>query len=174
MHPLKSKRKVLTDRKQCIKPMKFCQPISYLNTKKDYQHLNQYLNVQLMCFNWYTSLHNLNAYQIKFFNQLEKRKTCVYTLCMHLVQVIILQGIILFQSLKFYYDEIPCKKANLLVTDLLVLSVTVQSMHVSITSLGLFCLTLNSSLIWSKCHIFVVVVVQSWKQFGLFCPFDNK
>ena len=22
------------------------------------------LNVQLMCFNWYTSLHNLNAYQI--------------------------------------------------------------------------------------------------------------
>ena len=78
-----------------------------------------------MCFNWYTSLHNLNAYQIKFFNQLEKRKTCVYTLCMHLVQVIILQGIVLFQSLKFYDDEIPCKQANLLVTDLLVLSVTV-------------------------------------------------
>ncbi|KAK2155724.1 hypothetical protein LSH36_233g09000 [Paralvinella palmiformis] len=28
-------------------------------------------------------------------------------------------------SLKFYDDEIPCKQANLLVTDLLVLSVTV-------------------------------------------------
>ena len=75
-----------------------------------------------MCFNWYTSLHNLNAYQIKFFNQLEKKETCVYTLCMHLVQVIILQGIALFQSLKFYDDEI---QANLLVTDLLVLSVKV-------------------------------------------------
>ena len=78
-----------------------------------------------MYFNWYTSLRNLNAYQIKFFNQLEKKKTCVFTLCMHLVQIIILQGIVLFQSLKFYDDEIPCKKANLLVTDLLVLSVTV-------------------------------------------------
>ena len=44
---------------------------------------------------------------------------------MHLVQVIILQGIVLFQSLKFYDDEIPCKQANLLVTYLLVLSVTV-------------------------------------------------
>ena len=49
-----------------------------------------------------------------------------------------------------------------------------QSMYVSITSLGIFCLTLNSSLIWTKCHVFVVVVVQSWKQFRLFCPFDNK
>jgi len=56
---------------------------------------------------------------------LKKRKTYVYTLCMHLVQVIILQGIVLFQSLKFYDDEIPYKQANLLVTDLLVLSVTV-------------------------------------------------
>ena len=85
-----------------------------------------------MCFNWYTSLHNLNAYQIKFFNQLEeKRKTCVYTLCMHLmVKVIILQCIVLFQSLKFYDDEIPCKQANLLVTDLLVLSVTVVNARV--------------------------------------------
>ena len=42
---------------------------------------------------------------------------------MHLVQVIILQGIVLFQSLKFYDDEIPCKHANLLDTDLLVLDV---------------------------------------------------
>ena len=57
-------------------------------------------------------------------NQLEKRKTCVCTLCMHLVQVIILQGIVLFQFLKFYDDDIPCKQANPLVTDLLVLSVT--------------------------------------------------
>ena len=44
---------------------------------------------------------------------------------MHLVQVTVLQGIALFQSLKFYDDEIPCKQANLLDTDLLVLSVTV-------------------------------------------------
>ena len=85
-----------------------------------------------MCFNWYTSLHNLNAYQIKFFNQLEKRKTCVYTLCMHLVQVIILQGIVLFQSLKFYDDEIPCKQANLLDTDLLVLDV-IDDFELSVT-----------------------------------------
>ena len=48
------------------------------------------------------------------------------------------------------------------------------SMHLSITSLGIFCLTLNSSLIWTKCHIFVVVVVYSWTEFGLFFPFDNK
>jgi len=41
----------------------------------------------------------------------------------HLVQVIILQGMVLFQSLKFYDDEIPCKQANLLDTDLLVLDV---------------------------------------------------
>ena len=53
---------------------------------------------------------------------LKKRKTCVYTLCMHLVEVIILQGIVMFQ---FYDDEIPCKQANLLDADLLVLSVTV-------------------------------------------------
>jgi len=44
---------------------------------------------------------------------------------MHLVQVIILQGIVLFQSSKFYDDEIPCKQANLFVADVLVLSVTV-------------------------------------------------
>ena len=81
-----------------------------------------------MCFNWYTSLHNLNAYQIKFFNQLEK---CVYTMCMHLVQVIILQGIVLFQFLKFY-DKIPCKKANLLDTDLLVLDV-IDDFELSVT-----------------------------------------
>jgi len=56
---------------------------------------------------------------------LKKKKACVYTLCMHLVQVIILQGIVLFQSLKFYDDETPCKQANLLVTDLPVLSVTI-------------------------------------------------
>ena len=49
-------------------------------------------------------IHNLNTYQIKF---------------------IILPGIVLFQSLKFYDDEIPCKQANLLDTDVLVLSVTV-------------------------------------------------
>ena len=48
----------------------------------------------------------------------------------NLIEVIILQGIVLFQSLKFYDDEIPCKQANLLDIDLLViddfeLSVTV-------------------------------------------------
>ena len=80
-----------------------------------------------MCFNWYTSLHNLNAYQIKFFNQLEKSKTCVYTLCVHLVNVIILQGIVLFQSLK-----LPCKQANLLDTDLLVLNV-IDDFELSVT-----------------------------------------
>ena len=42
---------------------------------------------------------------------------------MRLVQDIILQGIVLFQSLKCYDDEIPCKQANLLYTDLLVLDV---------------------------------------------------
>ena len=52
---------------------------------------------------------------------LKKGNTCVYTLFVHLVQVIILQGIVLFQSLKFYDDEIPCKQANLLDADLLVL-----------------------------------------------------
>jgi len=32
-------------------------------------------------------------------------------MCLHIVvQVIILQGIVLFQSLKFYDDEIPCKQ----------------------------------------------------------------
>ena len=42
---------------------------------------------------------------------------------MHLVQVISLQSIVLFHPLKFYDDEIPCKQANLLETDLLVLSI---------------------------------------------------
>ena len=42
---------------------------------------------------------------------------------MYLVQVIILQGIVLFQSLKFYDDDIPCKQANISDTDLLVLDV---------------------------------------------------
>jgi len=138
--------------------MTFCQPISYLNTKKDYQHLNYYLNVQLMCFNWYTSLHNLNAFQIKFFSQLKKKETRLYTLCMHLVQVINVQGIVLFQSLKFYDDEIPCKQANLLVIDLLVLSVAVVNACVYYIS-GYVLSNLNSSLIWTKCHMFVVVVV---------------
>jgi len=95
-----------------------------------------------MCFNWYTSIHHLNAYQIKFCNQLEKRKTCVYTLCMHLVQVIILQGIVLFQSLKFYDDEISCKQANLLVTYLLMLSLTVVNAcvyYISWYILSYFC-----------------------------------
>ena len=40
-----------------------------------------------------------------------------------MVQVIILQGIVLFHSLEFYDDEMPCKQANLLDTDLLVLDV---------------------------------------------------
>ena len=48
-------------------------------------------------------------------------------MCLHivyaLVQVIILQAIVLFQSLKFYDDEIRCKQANRLYTDLLVLDV---------------------------------------------------
>ena len=51
---------------------------------------------------------------------------------MHLVQVIILQGIVLFQSLKFYGDEIPCKQANLLDTDLLVLDV-IDDFELSVT-----------------------------------------
>ena len=77
---------------------------------------------------------------------------------MHLVQVIILQGIILFQSLKFYDDEIPCKQANLLITDLLVLSVTVVNACVYYI-FGYILSNFKSSLIWTKCHIFVVVVV---------------
>ena len=44
-------------------------------------------------------------------------------MCVHLVQVIFLQGIVLFQSLKFYDAEIQCKQANVLDTDLLVLDV---------------------------------------------------
>jgi len=52
---------------------------------------------------------------------LKKGKTlCV--LCVHLVEVIILQGIVLFQSSKFYDDDI-CKQAKLSDTDLLVLDV---------------------------------------------------
>ena len=51
---------------------------------------------------------------------------------MHLVQIIILQGIVLFQSLKFYDDEIPCKQANLLDTDLLVLDV-IDDFELSVT-----------------------------------------
>ena len=52
---------------------------------------------------------------------------------MHLmVKVIILQGIVLFQSLKFYDDEIPCKQANLLDTDLLVLNV-IDDFELSVT-----------------------------------------
>jgi len=51
---------------------------------------------------------------------------------MHLVQVIILQGIVLFQSLKFYDDEIPSKQANLLDTDLLVLGV-IDDFELSVT-----------------------------------------
>ena len=62
-------------------------------------------------------------------------------MCMPLVQVIILQGIVLFQSFKFYDDEIPCKQANLLVTDLLMLSVTVVNAcvyYISVYSLSNF------------------------------------
>ena len=51
---------------------------------------------------------------------------------MHLIQVIILQGIVMFQSLKFYDDEIPCKQANLLNTDLLVLDV-IDDFELSVT-----------------------------------------
>ena len=52
---------------------------------------------------------------------------------MHLmVKVIILQGIVLFQSLKFYDDEIPCKQAYLLDTDLLVLDV-IDDFELSVT-----------------------------------------
>ena len=64
---------------------------------------------------------------------LKKRKTCVYTLCMHLlVKVIILQGIVLFQSLKFYDDELPCKQAYSLDTYLLVLDV-IDDFKLSVT-----------------------------------------
>jgi len=52
---------------------------------------------------------------------------------MHLmVQVIILQGIVLFQSLKFYDDEIPCKQAYSLDTYLLVLDV-IDDFKLSVT-----------------------------------------
>ena len=51
---------------------------------------------------------------------------------MHLVQVIILQDIVLFQFLKFYDDEIPCKQANLLDTDLQVLDV-IDDFELSVT-----------------------------------------
>jgi len=51
---------------------------------------------------------------------------------MHLVQVIILEGVVLFQSLKFYDDEIPCKQANLLDTDLLALDV-IDDFELSVT-----------------------------------------
>ena len=53
---------------------------------------------------------------------------------MHLVQVTILQGIVLFQSLKFYDDEIPCKQANLLVTDLLMLDVIDFELSVTVVN----------------------------------------
>ena len=43
--------------------------------------------------------------------------------CVHLVHIIILKGIVLFQSLTFYDNEIPCKQAKLSDTDLLVLDV---------------------------------------------------
>jgi len=54
---------------------------------------------------------------------------------MHLMaKVIILQGIVLFQSLKFYDDEMPCKQANLLDTDLLVLDVIDFELSVTVVS----------------------------------------
>ena len=83
---------------------------------------------------------------------------------MQLVQVIILQGIVLFRSLKFYDDEIPCKQANLLETDLLVLDVindfelSVTVVNVCVYYISVYILS-NFNLIWIKCHIFVVVVV---------------
>ena len=87
-----------------------------------------------MWFTWYTSLHNLNAYQIKFFNQLEKKEN----MCLNIVYALgsshYFKGIFLFQTLKFYDDEISCKQANLLVTYLLVLSVTVVNACVYYTS----------------------------------------
>ena len=43
-----------------------------------------------------------------------------------------IQDIVLFQSLKFYDDEIPCKQANLLDTDLLVLDV-IDDFKLSVT-----------------------------------------
>ena len=51
---------------------------------------------------------------------------------MHLVQVIILQGSVLFQSLNFYDDEILCKQANLLDKDLLGLDV-IDDFELSVT-----------------------------------------
>jgi len=48
-------------------------------------------------------MYDINTYQIELFNQ---GKTCVFTLCVHLIQVIVLQGIVLFQSLKFYDDDL--------------------------------------------------------------------
>ena len=48
-------------------------------------------------------------------------------MCLHIVYSLgsshYFKAIVLFQFLKFYDDEIPCKRANLLDTDLLVLDV---------------------------------------------------
>ena len=57
-------------------------------------------------------------------------------MCLHIVCArnwfIILQGIVLFQTLKFYGDEIQRKQVNLLDTDLLVLDV-IDDFELSIT-----------------------------------------
>jgi len=51
---------------------------------------------------------------------------------MHLVQIIILQCIVLFQALKLYDDDIPYKQANLLDTVILVLGV-IDDFELSVT-----------------------------------------
>jgi len=68
---------------------------------------------------------------------------------MHLmVKVIILQGIVLFQSLKFYDGAIPCKQANLLDTDLLVLDV-IDDFELSVTVVNA-CINYTSGYILSN------------------------
>ena len=76
---------------------------------------------------------------------------------MHLVPLIIVQGIVLFQSLKLYDNEITCKQANLLVTDLLVLSVTV--VNACVYYISGYILSNFKQFTDLDCHIFVVVVV---------------
>ena len=73
--------------------MKFCQPISYLNTKKvlpapEFCITSMFSSCALIG----TSIHNLNAHQFKFFNQFEKKEeNMCYIYCV------------------FYDDELPCK-----------------------------------------------------------------
>ena len=67
-----------------------------------------------------TSIHNLNAYQIKLFNQLKKNQQHMFPYCV------------------FFDDEIPCKQAKLSDTDLLVLDV-IDDFELSVTVVNSLC-----------------------------------